>query len=151
MESDAVGSGRGTMERSRLMVETAYALWEAGDVRSMMNCFSDNVAFAVHPPSSTSFVGQGQGRAVLKRRLERFLAEYEVVDYQTVSMAVRADWIDCRIRYHYRHHKTRMEIDGRMRHLWRVVGDRIVRLDIIHDARRMGAFFDLAARSAAVQ
>jgi ketosteroid isomerase-like protein len=60
------------MERSRLVVETAYALWEAGDVRSMMNCFSDNVAFAVHPPSSTSFVGQGQGRAVLKRRLERF-------------------------------------------------------------------------------
>ena len=138
------------IERSRLIVETAYALWEAGDLRSMMKCFSDNVAFAVHPPSSTSFVGQGRGRPVLQRRLARFLSEHEVVDYQTVGMTVRADWIDCRIQYHYRHHKTRMEIDGRMRHLWRVVRGKIVRLDIIHDAKRMGAFFDLAARSAPV-
>src|SRR6478735_7622873 len=138
------------IERSRLIVENACTFWEAGDLRSMMNCFSETAAFAVHPPSWTSFVGQGEGKAVLQRRLERFLSEYEVVDYQTVGMTVRADWIDCRIQYHYRHHKTRMEIDGRMRHLWRVVGGKIVRLDIIHDVKRMGAFFDLAARSAPV-
>ena len=138
------------IERSRLIVETAYALWEAGDIRSMTNCFSETIAFAVHPPASTSFLGQGQGKAVLKRRLEEFLSEYEVVDYQTVGMTVRADRIDCRICYHYRHRKTHMEIDGRMRHLWRVPGGKVVRLDIIHDAKRMGAFFDLAARSAPV-
>ena len=125
-------------------------LWEAGDLHSMMNCFSETVAFAVHPPTSTSYVGQGRGRALLQRRLARFLSECEVIDYETSSVILRVGWIDCRVCYQYRHRKTQMEIDGTQRHQWRVRGGKIVRLDIMHDTRRFGAFLDLAARTEAV-
>jgi ketosteroid isomerase-like protein len=139
------------MERNRLIIDAVYTFWEAGDLRSMMNCFADNVAFAVHPPSSTSYVGQGRGKALLQRRLARFLAEVQVLDYETSSVMVRPGSIDCRVSYHYRDRKTQMEIDGTQRHQWRVVGGKVVRFDIIHDTRRFGAFLDLAARIAAVQ
>jgi ketosteroid isomerase-like protein len=133
-------------DRSLLIIDAMYTSWEGGDLDSMMSFFSDNVAFAVHPMSAASFIGQGQGRAALRSRLERFLSECEVVDYLIPSVTPRADWIDCRVCYHYRHRRTQMEIDGRQRHLWRVHDGKIVRLDIIHDARRFEAFFDLAAR-----
>jgi hypothetical protein len=139
------------MERNRLIIDSVYTSWEAGDLRSMLNCFSETVAFAVHPPCSTSYVGQGRGKGLLQRRLARFLAEVEVVDYETSSVMPRCGWIDCRVRYHYRDRKTLMEIDGTQRHQWRMANGRITRLDIIHDTRRFGAFLDLAARIAAVQ
>ena len=143
--------GGGLMERNRLIIDAVYTSWEAGDLQSMMHCFSDTVAFAVHPPFSTSYLGQGRGKALLERRLARFLSEVQVVDYQTSSVAARAGWIDCRVRYHYRHRKSQMEIDGTQRHQWRVVGGKVVHFDVIHDTRRFGAFLDLAARTAAVQ
>jgi len=139
------------MERNRLIIDAVYTSWEAGDLGSMLSCFSETVAFAAHPSSETSYVGQGRGKALLHRRLARLLSDIQVVDYETLSVIVRPGWIDCRVRYHYRHRKTRMEIDGTKRHQWRVVGGKVVRFDIIHDARRFGAFLDLAARIAAVQ
>jgi hypothetical protein len=117
----------------------------------MLSCFCENVAFAVHPPYSTSYVGQGRGKALLQRRLARFLSEVQVVDYETWSVAARVGWVDCRVRYHYRDRKTQMEIDGTQRHQWRMVRGKVVSFDIIHDTRRFGAFLDLAARIAAVQ
>jgi ketosteroid isomerase-like protein len=143
--------GGGFMERNRLIIDAVYTSWEAGDLRSMLSCFSEAVAFAVHPPSSTSYVGQGRGKALLHRRLARFMSEVQVVDYETSSVILRAGWFDCRVCYHYRHRKTGMEIDGTQRHQWRVVRGKVVHLDIIHDTRRFGAFLDLAARTAAVQ
>ena len=141
----------GDMEHNRLIIDAVYTSWEAGDLRSMMNCFSETVAFAVHPPNSTSYIGQGRGKALLQRRLARFLSEVEVVDYETWSVTPRGGWIDCRVCYHYRHRKSNMEIDGTQRHRWRLVGGKVVHLGIIHDTRRFGAFLDLAARTLAVQ
>jgi ketosteroid isomerase-like protein len=137
-------------QRNRLIVDAVYALWEAGDLTAMMNCFSDNVVFAVHPVAKATFIGQGQGKPLLARRLADFLSEYDVIDYLTPNIRVRGDWVDYRVRYHYRHKKTGMEIDGRMRHLWHVLDDKIVRFYVIHDARRMGAFFELAAQTTGV-
>jgi ketosteroid isomerase-like protein len=140
------------MERNRLIIDAVYTSWEAGDLRSMTSCFSENIVFAVHPAYSTSYVGQGCGKALLQRRLARFLAEVQVVHCETWSVVARGGgWVDCRMRYHYRDRKTNMEIDGTQRHRWRMVDGRVVCLDIIHDTRRFGAFLDLAARIAAVQ
>ena len=140
------GGWAGMSDHNRLIVDTTYALWEAGDLLAMMNCFSDHVVFAVHPLSATSILGQGLGKALLSRRLATFLSDYEVIDYLTLSTVERGEWVDCRVRYHYRHKRTGMAIDGRMRHRWLLLDGKIVRLDVIHDARRMGAFFELAAQ-----
>jgi ketosteroid isomerase-like protein len=140
------GGFAGMCDRNRLIIDATYALWEAGDLLAMMNCFSDHVVFAVSPPSATSILGQGQGKALLSRRLATFLSDYDVIDYLTLSTVERAEWVDCRVRYHYRHKRTGMAIDGHMRHKWLLLDGKIVRFDIIHDARRMGAFFDMAAQ-----
>jgi hypothetical protein len=139
------------MESDRLIIDAVYTSWEAGDLRSMMTCFSEAVAFSVHPPSSTSYVGQGFGKPLLQRRLARFLSEMQVLNYETWSVIPRGGSIDCRVCYHYRDRRTNLEIDGTQRHKWRLSGGKVLRLDIIHDTRRFGAFLDLAARIAAVQ
>lgn len=139
------------IERNRYLIDALYAFWEAGDLVSMMNCFSDDVMFAVHPTETVTFLGQGRGRGLLQERLEKFLSEIRVMDYLVQSVSIRGEWADCRVKYHYRHRQSQLEIDGSMRHIWKVVDDLIVRVDIIHDARRMAAFFELAARAAKVQ
>jgi hypothetical protein len=39
-----------------------------------------------------------------------------------------------------------MEIDGSMRLLWSIAGDKATSLKVIHDAVRMGVFFEMADR-----
>ncbi len=130
----------------RLIVEAVYVSWEAGDLPAMLRCFASDITFAVHHPGEATFVGEGQGKSQLAERLGRFLLEYEVVDYGTTQIYESDGRMDCRVRYQYRHRMTGMEIDGTMRHVWNVVDGKIVSFEVIHDARRMGAFFELAAR-----
>ena len=133
-------------ERNRLIIDTMYALWESGDLTAMMNCFSDDVVFAVTPPAPATFVGQGQGKPLLARRLAKFLSDHEVLDYRITSISVDGDWVDARVRYHYQHKKTGIDIDGSMRHMWLVLNGKIVRLDVMHDGPRLGAYFKLSAQ-----
>ena len=136
------------LEHNRLLIEAMYVSWEAGDLPSMMSFFADDVVFAVHPvEATTTIVGHGQGKELFASRLALFLHDYEVVDYSTPYISADGDSVDCRISYHYRHRKNGMEIDGSMRHVWKIADGKIVRFDVIHDALRMGAFFELAART----
>jgi hypothetical protein len=135
-------------ERDRLIVETLYTSWEAGELTSMLRHVAEDVGFAVHPWHGASFIGSGSGSKLLLSRLRHFLAVYEVVDYHAPPpVALELGILDCRISYLYRHRRTGMTIDGNMRHIWRLSAGKIVRLDIIHDAKRMGAFFELAEAS----
>ncbi|KAB2910774.1 MAG: nuclear transport factor 2 family protein [Hyphomicrobiaceae bacterium] len=131
----------------RLIVESVYVSWEAGDLPAMLRCFANDIKFAVHHSGVATFIGEGQGKAQLAERLGRFLLEYDVVDYGTTQIYENDGVVDCRVRYEYRHRMTGMEIDGTMRHIWRVVDGKIVSFEVIHDAQRMSAFFELAARA----
>jgi len=117
------------------------AIWQRS-----LRCFAPDVAFAVRAPRhAASFVGRGRGRDVLAHRLRAFLDSYEVLEFRLLHDAPRGRYLQCRIRYHYRHRRTGMRIDGTMRHVWRVVGGRVERFEIVHDAERMGAYFELTA------
>jgi ketosteroid isomerase-like protein len=135
-------------ERDRLIVEALYTSWEAGDLKSMLRHVAKDVEFAVHPWHRASYIGRGSGKPLLLARLQQFLAAYEVVDYHAPPPVALADGtLDCRVSYHYRHRRSGMTIDGNMRHVWRLSGGTIKALDVIHDAKRMGAFFELAEAS----
>ena len=53
------------------------------------------------------------------------------------------------MRFHYRHKETGLEYEGRMRHVWRVEGDKIVHFEEFHDAERVRTFFRLLAQAKA--
>jgi ketosteroid isomerase-like protein len=139
------GARVGMAERKRLIVDAAYVAWEAGDVPALMNCFSDDITFAVYPRDKPSFLGRGRGKTLLENRIHAFRAQYTVLDYSAATTGLIDDWVPGRVTYHYRHKASGLEIDGSMRHYFRVCGDKIVALDVVHDGWRMGAFFQLTA------
>ena len=90
--------------------------------------------------------GTGRGRDTLANRLSDFLDKYEVLAFTPLQITKRDDGLACRVQYHYRHRQTGMEIDGSMRLLWSIAGDKATSLKVIHDAVRMGVFFEMADR-----
>jgi ketosteroid isomerase-like protein len=134
----------------RLLVEAMYASWAAGDLQAVVRCFSPRVQFAVSGRAqAASFLKQGLGRELLARRLQAFLAEFDVVRFEPMQIAGGRGWVQSRVRYHYLHRATGMDIDGTMRHDCRMPGGSIARFEVIHDAARMGAFLDLVRRMTA--
>ena len=134
------------------VVDAVYMAWEEGSLAGMMPHFHEDVEFSVHPEGCVSFIGQGRGKALFFQRVQSFLDEHEVLNYGAPQILPRGGgMVDCRIHYHYRNKASRLKIDGTMRHIWSVVDGKIVRLEVIHDAKRMGAYFELGrlARSAA--
>lgn len=129
----------------RLVIEAMCAMWAAGDLEAVLRGFSRDVTFGVcGPGGASSFMKQGRGRDLLRRRLGGLTAEFDVVRFRPLQI-VRDDgpWLHCRVDYQYLHRATGMDIDGTMRHNCCMVGGRIVRYEIIHDAPRMAAFLDL--------
>jgi hypothetical protein len=145
--------GAGMRDGDRLVFEAAdaievvnsvYVEWEAGNLEGMKARFHEDVAFSVQTQGAASFIGDGHSRGLFFQRLGMFLDEYEVVNYGTQHVSEPADgWVDCRIRYRYRNKVSAMEIDGTMRHVWCVAEGKVVVFMVMHDAKRMGAFFEL--------
>jgi ketosteroid isomerase-like protein len=135
----------------RLVIEAMCAMWAAGDLDGLVRSHTRDVVFSVFgSASSNSFLTNGNGRKLMRRRLGKLLSEFEVVRFQPVQI-VRDDaaWLRCGVRYHYVHRATGMDIDGTMRHNCRMRDGRIERLEIVHDMARMSAFFDMVRRMTA--
>lgn len=134
--------------RARLVIEAMYEAWAAGDLPRAMSSFAQHVVFAVRAPArAQTYLGNGCSRREFQRRIEAFLGEFKVAEFEVLNIVPSADgWQQCRVRYRYVHKRTGMDIDGTMRHDLRIDGDRVVQFMVSHDAERMGAFFQLVAR-----
>ncbi|HWB45991.1 MAG TPA: hypothetical protein VG900_11170 [Hyphomicrobiaceae bacterium] len=129
-----------------LLVEAAYSAIAVEDVDLALSSFADNVGFTVHaPPGTTTYIGEGHRRELLSARMKAFYRAHTVLEYAPETFLKRNGWIVARVRYRYQHRVARLEIDGTMRHYWRLNGDRIVHFEIVHDVQRMAAYFDLSA------
>lgn len=135
--------GAGMREIDRLVIEAAYVCFEAGDLAALLCHFDDEVEFAVNSHGSATILGSGCGRALFASRMETFFDQLEVVDYQAGCVTPREGSFLCPVHYHYRHKRSGMEIYGTMRHMWRVSKGQVLRFQVVHDAKRMGAFFEL--------
>ena len=129
------------------VLEAIHVSWAANDLRATVRCFAEDIEFAVNAPDgAASFVGSGRGREALRTRLSDFLDKYEVLEFAHKQVSKMGDGLVCRVHYHYRHRQTGMEIDGSMRLQWSIAGDKATSLRVIHDANRMGVFFEMADR-----
>jgi hypothetical protein len=136
-------------DAARAVVEEVYAAFIAGDLETLISFCDEEVEFSVRTPhEAKSYIGKGRGRSMLATRLGAFLNAFDVLDYQ-VDIAQRGERLACRIRYHYRDKISRIEIDGSMRHEWAVVGGKIVAFEVIHDWKRMSAYFELVEQERA--
>jgi ketosteroid isomerase-like protein len=141
------------MPRHRtLIIETACAAWEAGNLEAVVADFADDVEFNVHAPAqSPSIIGGGRGRNELARRLGGYLGDIEVAYYEPLLPLTQVDAgiLRCRAHFVYRHRRKSLEIEGTMRHLWHFAGDKVVRFEVFYDAAGMRAFYDLIETVAA--
>jgi ketosteroid isomerase-like protein len=128
----------------RTVVEEAYAAWAAGDLESLAYLLDDDIEFSVGMPrDARSYIGEGRGKSLFVERLALFLQVFDVLNYRVKHIDCNNGVATFRIHYHYRDKLKRLEIDGSMRHDWEVVDGKITRLEVIHDAKRMSAFFEL--------
>jgi hypothetical protein len=75
--------------------------------------------------------------------LRAFLDAYEVEEFKIASANPIDDSIVFRIQYDYRSRAKGLDIQGAQRHRWTVSGNEITSFTVIHDAQRLGAFFEL--------
>jgi hypothetical protein len=110
-----------------------------------MSLVVDDMVFAVPScPQAASFLGEGVGRDELERRLEKLLDQIEVLAFEPLSWTGDGLWLVNRVAYRYRHRSSRLVIAGSMRQRFAFVGDKIAHYQLLHDTRRMRAFYDVA-------
>jgi hypothetical protein len=122
-----------------------YDAWLDEDLPALMDWVADDIVFAVNvPPGAKSHVGKGVGKRDFEAGLRRLLGAWEVVDYTPQWTRQFGLWHRVHVAYCYRERRTRLTIEGTMRHRWRVVGDAVVQLEVHLDSPRMDAFRRLA-------
>jgi hypothetical protein len=136
-----------------LIVESACAAWEAGNIGAVIADFADDVTFQIHaPPQAPSMLGCGRGRDELLRRLTGYLHNFEVMYYEPLLplTQLQPDVLRCRARFVYRHRLWSLEVDGTMRLLWHFGHNgKVARIEAFYDAPAMRAFYDLIENVAA--
>ena len=126
--------------RDANLLREAYAAWAEADLDEVLPYFGDDVVFAVNMWPELSFVGRGHTKDLLARRLQRLLNRYEVIEFAPWWIRPRGLWLRAHVGYCYRDRNTGWEIDGTMRHLWRIVDGKIVHFELRYDVPRMDAF-----------
>lgn len=134
-----------------ILVSDAYDAWKRGDLEEFGSLLAEDIVFSV-PDGTSTFVGNGTGRELLKGRLRAFLDCYEVVRFDLLNANPSSTQCVFRIEYVYRARDTGFEIVGTQRHTWGVANNQIVSFAVAHDAQRLGAYFELTrpSRSPAV-
>jgi ketosteroid isomerase-like protein len=133
-----------------MVVEAAYAAWAARDLPATLSVFAPDVVFAIHLPDDVvPFAGEVRGRDQLAARFQAILDDFDFIEYVPLQITAEGGSFHSRVRFHYRHKATGLEYDGRMRHVWLVEGDKIVRFEEFHDAERVRTFFQLLAQATA--
>lgn len=131
-----------------MVVEAAYAAWAARDLAATLAVFASDVVFVIHLPSDVApFAGEVRGREALAPRFQAILDDFDFIEYVPLHIVAEGGSLHSRVRFHYRHKETGLEYEGRMRHEWRVEGDKIVRFEEFHDAERVRVFFQLLAQA----
>jgi len=131
------------------IIEALYASWSVKDLATVLDCFTDDAVFALHIPTDVApFAGETKGKAALASRLQEILDGFVFLDYRPLLINEDGDTFHAQVRYHYRHKATGHEIEGTMRHIGCLQGDKVARLEEFHDTPRLRAFFELLELSA---
>jgi ketosteroid isomerase-like protein len=134
--------------RDRLVVEACYASWAAKDLDAVLSCFSDDVVYTMHLSEELApFAGESRGKAAMAPRLQMIIDDFDFLVYRPTFYSDESEVFHAQVHYRYRHKKTGYVIEGTMRHIWHVEGDKVVQLEEFHDSPRLHAFFELLAEA----
>ncbi len=129
-----------------LVLEAAYASWAARDIDAFLACFADDLLYANHmSPEHVPFAGIVRGKTEFKRQLQKILDDFDIIYYKPVQITPDGESVRAQTEFRYRHRTTGLTYEGRLRHLWQVENDKVVRFDEFHDGERTRAFFELLA------
>ena len=129
-----------------LVLEAAYASWAVRDVDAFLACFADDMLFANHmSPDVVPFAGIVRGMIEFRRQIQKIQDDFDIIYYRPVQITADGGSVRAQTEFQYRHMATGLTYEGRLRHLWQVEGDKIVRFDEFHDGERTRAFFELVA------
>src|SRR5690606_11406816 len=110
-----------------VLLEAAYAAWAARDLDSAMSCFAKDVLFINHlPPGVAPFAGIIRGKAELARAFETIFDNFDFLDYRPVQITAEGGSFHSQVQFQYLHKATGLTYEGRIRHVWRIEGDKIV-------------------------
>lgn len=129
---------------SREVVEAFFAYWGAQDVELAAALFHDGIVYKLHVASANlPFGGVWRGREACRDTMFSILEEFDYLRYEPTIVSVRGSVIRAQVRFTYQHRRTGGILDGTRRLVFRVNGDRIVRIDGYHDAQLVDAFMRL--------
>jgi ketosteroid isomerase-like protein len=134
----------------QLVLEAAYASWEAQDLSLLAYCMHENaVSFIRLPPGAWPMTGVLRGKATVLAALGKVSRDFDVLEYRPTRMHCpdgNGIW-KCHARIHYRHRATGLSYEASVRNVWTIVGDKIASYEVFHDAGRLRAFFELVKRA----
>src|SRR5262245_59110330 len=137
-------SGNDAARDTESVVRGCYAAWSERDLERILGYLSEDCVYDLHvPPDVLAFAGRHVGRDAIRRCLEAILAEFSFLAHAVDWLVVDGEVARSRVVYYYRHNESGDQLDGCLRHQWRVVDGRVASIDEYHDVALLKAFLDM--------
>jgi ketosteroid isomerase-like protein len=131
----------------RLIIEAMYASWAAQDLAAVGACLHGDAVYTLHlPPGAWPLSGSLHGKREIVASLGEILRDFEVIEYRPLKIQCTDGLSISRAKIHYVHKATGLSYEATARNIWRIEGDRIRSFEVIHDAQRLRAFFEMVSR-----
>ncbi len=110
-------------------------------------CLHRDVIYRHHLPAGAwPIAGIVRGKDNLAQSLSHFLNDFDVIKYCPVKIALdEGIWVS-RVAFLYGHKLTGHTFEGTARTKALIEGDKIRSFEVIHDAARLRAFYELVCR-----
>lgn len=128
-------------EISARVLGRAIDAWRTGDLDGTLSLFHRDCTFAMHvDPEVYAFGGFARGRAAVAERLRTVRELFEYKSFRVLALAGRGRLARSRCALLIRLRHADVEYSGRVRHVAEIDDDRIVHLDVYHDAALFEAY-----------
>jgi ketosteroid isomerase-like protein len=126
---------------SREVVEAFFAYWGVQDVALAAALFDANIVYRLYMEShDIPFGGEWRGVEACRQAMFSLLEEFDYLRYEPTILGVKGSIVRAHVAFKYYHRRTGGILEGTRRLVFKVKGDRIVRIDGYHDAHLIEAF-----------
>ena len=126
------------------LVEACYDAWAASDIDYIIDKLSPDSVYQIHAPRDVlHFAGRHEGRAAIRACLETIKRDFDFLAFAVDAINGGSSTARARIVFYYKDPDTNSQLDGCMRHVWRIENGKVVHIDEFHDVARHRAFLTM--------
>lgn len=126
------------------LVDSCYAAWMAGEIDFIVGRCHPDCVYQIHAPRDVlHFAGRYEGRAAIGHCLEIVKREFDFLAFGVDALNGGNGTVRARIVFYYKDPETNSQLDGCMRHVWRIEHGKVVHVDEFHDVARLRAFLKM--------